>query len=77
MVLASSDGNKTATWSAENEEIAQKQLKSGELKRYWIVHARRAFKCCGQKNYNEMDDYDSDDDVNASLAIRCEPGKAC
>ena len=64
------------SWSAENEQLAKDKL-GKDVKRFWIVNARRAFSCDGQPPYNEQADYDSVDDVNASLAIRCESGGTC
>jgi len=73
-----SNGNKqTVSWSADNERIAKSKLASGGLKRYWIYNARHAFSCCGQTNYDQRSDYDKDDDVNTSTAIKCSTESPC
>jgi hypothetical protein len=73
MWIVDADGNKSSTpWSQENENNARAKLESGELKRFWIFNARRAFSCCGQPDYGNRDDYDSTDDVNTATAIKCE-----
>jgi hypothetical protein len=77
-VFVRKDGSvDTLPWSAKDEQLAQDKLKNGQLKRYWIVHSRRAFSCCNQPNYDRLGDYDSADDVNASLAIKCATPGAC
>lgn len=74
----SADGSKGSTpWSSDSLHISKTKLASGELKRFWIVHAQRAFSCCGQPNYDKQKDYDAEDDVNASLAIKCDASHAC
>ncbi|MER2266136.1 hypothetical protein [Methylobacterium oxalidis] len=77
LVLVAPEGNRTLPWSGGDENRAQAKLNSGELSRYWIVHGRRAFSCCGEPRHDEMSDYDATDDVNASRAIRCVRGVPC
>jgi hypothetical protein len=78
LVLVEPDDSKLSLpWSKEDEDRAKGQVASGKLKRFWIIHARRAFSCCGQRPYNEMPDYNAEDDVNTSLAIKCEKGASC
>lgn len=66
------DAKQTVSWSQDNEDLARAQLESGELKRFWIYNAKRAFSCCNQIPYNERDDYNEEDDVSSATAIRCE-----
>jgi hypothetical protein len=60
------------TWSQDNEDAAKAEIAAGTVDHFWIVNSRRAFSCDGQPPYNEQPDYDADDDVNTSLAIKCE-----
>lgn len=76
LVIVSKDMTQSVSWSAEDEQLAKDKL-GKDVKRFWIVNTRRAFSCDGQPPYNEQADYDSVDDVNASLAIKCEAGGTC
>jgi hypothetical protein len=76
-VIDANNNKETVSWSAENQANAMKQVQSGSLKRFWIYNARRAFSCCGQPPYDQMSDYDKNDDVNASLAIKCDKSSPC
>jgi hypothetical protein len=77
-VFVKPNGDKEAfTWSQDNEDIAKNELKSGVIKRFWIVNSRRAFSCYGQPTYDNQADYNADDDVNTSLAIKCGDGGSC
>jgi hypothetical protein len=76
-LVHANDNKETVSWSAENQANAMKQVQSGSLKRFWIYNARRAFSCCGQPPYDQMNDYDKNDDVNTSLAIKCDKNNAC
>jgi hypothetical protein len=58
-------------WDDDEERIAKANLLSGKSKRYWIVNARRAFSCAGQKPFDQQPDYNPADDVNADGAIKC------
>jgi hypothetical protein len=78
MWIVNADNNKeTVPWSAQNQANAMAKVRSGELKRFWIYNAKRAFSCCGQPPYNEMNDYDKEDDVNTTTAIKCDRGHPC
>lgn len=46
------------------------EIAAGNIKHFWIVHARNAFSCDGQPSYDQQGDYDANDDVNTSLAIK-------
>jgi len=67
----------TMAWDQSNEEATRKEMAAGTVKRYWIVNARRAFSCHGQPSYDKQPDYDTADDVNAALALKCVRGGSC
>ena len=76
--LIGSDGSKrTFPWSQEDEDRATNKVKSGELKRFWIFNTQLAFSCCGQPKYDRRSDYDSEDDVSTSIAIKCTAAAPC
>ncbi len=77
MVVVSDKLIETVPWDATNESNALKKINSGDIKRFWIVNARRAFSCDGQPSYDKQSDYDANDDVNTSLAIKCGDGGSC
>ncbi|UFZ06353.1 hypothetical protein LQG66_08670 [Bradyrhizobium ontarionense] len=58
-------------WNEDNDRIARTNLLNGKINGYFKFNTLRAFKCCGEKEYNERADYDSDHDVNRSIAIQC------
>lgn len=62
----------TLLWDQDNENAAKVEIAAGTIKRFWIVNSKRAFSCSGQPKYDEQSDYDADDDVNTSLAFKCE-----
>jgi hypothetical protein len=64
-------------WDQDNENATKGELSAGTVKRFWIVNSRRAFSCDGQPTYNLQSDYNPDDDVNMSLAIKCGEGSQC
>src|ERR1700722_1716718 len=70
LIVAPNGDTTTVAWSSDDERIANANLVSGKIKRYWIFNARDAFSCCGQKPYQQRPDYDADDDVNTSTAIK-------
>jgi hypothetical protein len=76
-VIDSKDAKQTVPWSADNERNAMNKVRSGELKRFWIYNARRAFSCCNQPNYDQRPDYDRGDDVSAATAIKCTATTPC
>jgi hypothetical protein len=76
-VIDSKDAKQTVPWSADNERNAMNKVRSGELKRFWIYNARRAFSCCNQPNYDQRPDYDREDDVSAATAIKCTAATPC
>lgn len=63
--------SETLLWGQDNEDAGKKEIAAGGLKHFWIVNARNAFECDGEKPYNERPDYNAADDVNTSLAIKC------
>src|SRR4051794_20948500 len=67
-VIHANNNKETRPWSAQNQAISMREVDSGELKRFWIFNTARAFSCCGQPPYNQMSDYDQEDDVNTSFA---------
>ncbi|MER2252885.1 hypothetical protein ABS772_23480 [Methylorubrum podarium] len=77
LVVQNNNAKETVPWSAENQKNVTVKVKAGELSRFWIYNARRAFSCCGEPSYDKMSDYDREDDVNASRAIRCDKDKPC
>jgi len=76
-IIHSNNNKETVPWSAQNQANAMQKVRSGELKRFWIYNAKHAFSCCGQPQYNQMNDYDQEDDVNASVAIKCDTNNPC
>lgn len=58
-------------WNEDNERIARTKLSNGAISVYYKFNTPRAFKCCGEKEYNERSDYDSPHDVNRSIVIEC------
>ena len=77
MVVVSGNMIETVPWDATNEKNALKMIDSGDIKRFWIVNARRAFSCDGHPSYDQQPDYDANDDVNTSLALKCGDGGSC
>lgn len=78
IVEVQEDGDSLSiAWTENTEEIVKARLNDGAISHYWLVNARRAFQCDGEMPYNERADYFPDDDVNASLAIRCGDDSAC
>lgn len=72
MLIVSPNGDsQTVPWSDDDVRIANADLASGKISRYWIFNARRAFACCGEASYQDRPDYNSADDVNTSTAIKC------
>lgn len=76
-VIDANDAKLSVPWSAENERNAMNKVRSGELKRFWIFNAQRAFSCCKQPNYDQRSDYDKEDDVSAATAIKCTKAAPC
>lgn len=74
MVVVRDGSIGTLLWSQDNEVAGKAEIDAGTVKRFWIVNARRAFSCDGQSSYDHQSDYDADDDVNTSLAIKCDNG---
>lgn len=72
MVIVRDGSTTTSLWTADNEVAGKAEIGAGTIKRFWIVHARRAFSCDGQPKYDQQNDYDATDDVNTSLAIKCD-----
>jgi hypothetical protein len=64
-------GNSTVPWDTREEEIARKQLLSGETVAYYKFNVRRAFKCCNQLPADERPDWDAGLSLSKSLAIKC------
>ena len=58
-------------WDEDNERISQTKLKAGEIVGYYKFNTPRAFKCCGEKEYDERPDYDAAHDVNRNIVIQC------
>jgi hypothetical protein len=65
------------SWAEDVENVSKGRLARGEITHYWLVHARRAFSCDGEPNYDERSDYIADEDVNADFAIKCDTAEAC
>lgn len=65
------NGFQDVEWNEDNDRIARTNLLSGKIKGYFKFNTPRAFKCCGEKEYNERADYDSGHDVNRSIVIQC------
>ena len=74
MVVVKNGGIDTVGWDQDNEDAGKKEIASGEVERFWIVNSRRAFSCEGQPSYDQQSDYNAADDVNTSLAIKCDSG---
>lgn len=72
MVIVRNGSIETVLWDEDNENAGKAEIGTGTIKRFWIVHARRAFSCDGQPSYDQHADYDANDDVNTSLAIKCD-----
>ncbi len=72
MVVVKDGSIETLLWDQENENAGKAEIAAGTIKRFWIVHARNAFSCDGQPSYEQQGDYDANDDVNTSLAIKCD-----
>lgn len=64
-------------WNEDAERIAKERMAGGVVSHYWIVNARRAFQCDGEKPYDQRLDYVRSDDVNSKLAIRCALESEC
>lgn len=77
LVVHNNNDKETVPWSAENQNNIMVKVKAGELQRFWIYNGRRAFSCCGEPSYDKMPDYDQEDDVNISRAIKCDKNKPC
>jgi hypothetical protein len=58
-------------WDRDNDRIALTKLMNGQIKGYFKFNTARAFKGCGEKEYRERADYDSDHDVDRSIVIQC------
>lgn len=58
-------------WNSENEKIAAKAVKAGELTDCYVILARRAFSCCGAKSFSERNDYSPALDLNTQTALQC------
>lgn len=65
------NGSQDVEWNADNERISRTKLKAGEIAGYYKFNVPRAFKCCGEKEYNERPDYDAAHDVNRNIVIQC------
>lgn len=76
-IIYSNNNKETVSWSSQNQANAMQKVRSGELKRFWIYNAKHAFSCCGQPQYNQMGHYDQEDDVNTSVAIKCDTNSPC
>jgi hypothetical protein len=76
-VIDSNNAKQTVPWSAVKERNAMNQIRSGDVKRFWIYNARRAFSCCTQPNYDQRSDFDREDDVSAATAIKCTAATPC
>ncbi|MER9442024.1 hypothetical protein NKI79_11480 [Mesorhizobium sp. M0340] len=72
LVIVKDGSVDTLSWDQDNENAAKAEIAAGTVKRFWIVNSRRAFSCDGQPSYDVQPDYDSADDVNTSLAIKCD-----
>jgi hypothetical protein len=78
MVIVKADaGIDVIAWDQDNENAAKEEILAGTVKRFWIVNSRRAFSCDGQASYDRQNDYNTDDDVNMSTAIKCGDGNQC
>jgi hypothetical protein len=76
-IIHSDNSKETVPWSAQNQANAMQKVRSAEIKRFWIYNAKHAFSCRSQPQYNQMTDYDQEDDVNASMAIKCDRSNPC
>ncbi|MBB3643874.1 hypothetical protein FHX14_000033 [Rhizobium sp. BK619] len=74
MVVVKKGAIDTVGWDQDNEDVSKKEIASGDIERFWIVNSRRAFSCEGQPSYDQQPDYNAADDVNTSLAIKCDSG---
>lgn len=65
------NGFQDVEWDEDNERIAQTKLKAGDIVGYYKFNTPRAFKCCGEKEYDGRPDYDAAHDVNRNVVIQC------
>lgn len=70
-LLYADGSSSTIPWTQQDEDLARKEILSGKLNAYYKFNVSRAFKCCGQPNYDQRPDWDSTLDLNRGLAIAC------
>ena len=77
-LVIEADGSKqTLAWEKVNHNNLLKGLENGSIQRFWIINARRALSCDGEPNYDQMSDYDVEDDINTTQAIKCTKSSGC
>ena len=77
-LVVESDGSKqTMAWEEVNHKNLLKGLENGSVARFWIMNARQAMSCDGEPNYDQMPDYDAEDNINTTQAIKCTKGSGC
>lgn len=70
VIVKQGGGIDVLPWDSDNEAATRSELAAGAVTRFWIVNARRAFSCDGEALYNQRNVYNSNDDVNMSLALK-------
>jgi hypothetical protein len=56
-------------WNPTSELIARNDLRKGTIKAFYIIHSARACNCCGQPEYDERSDWNTELDINTDLVI--------
>lgn len=69
--LIYSDRQKNFPWTQLDEDLARKEVLSGEIKAFYMFNVDKAFNCCGEPDYRHRPDWDSNLDLNRDLAIGC------
>jgi hypothetical protein len=69
-------GSYTTEWDEDNERISHGMVDRGELSEYYIYAARKVCACCDEAPAEQRQDYDSQHELNTSIAIRCSGGPA-
>jgi hypothetical protein len=77
-LIVEADGSKqTMAWEEVNHKNLLKGLENGSIARFWIMNARKALSCDGEPNYDQMPDYDAEDEINTTQAIKCTKSSGC
>jgi hypothetical protein len=61
------------TWTAEQEQYATQDLRSGRAISAYVMYARERCACCGEKGANQRPDWDPALQMSTSLAVKLLP----